>query len=72
MGHETFTRKGSWGVVAKKMGRDQWEAFVRMLPVPGLRGTYVAEGELVPGGPFQNKDAARTAGENYVTLKNRQ
>jgi hypothetical protein len=68
---QTFSRKGKWGVLVKGR-RDQWEAFVRMLPVPGLHGEYVAEGELVPGGPYQNKDAARTAGEKYVTMKNRQ
>jgi|OpeIllAssembly_1097287.scaffolds.fasta_scaffold103673_3 hypothetical protein len=72
MGHETFSRKGNWGVLVKKMKRGEWEAFVRMLPVPGLHGGYVAEGELVPGGPYENRDAARTAGEIYVTLKNRQ
>ena len=72
MGHKTFSRKGNWGVLVKKRSREQWEAFVRMLPVPGLHGEYVAEGELVPGGPYQNKDAARTAGEVYVTTKSRQ
>jgi len=72
MGRETFSRKGNWGALVKKMRRDQWEAFVRMLPVPGLSGGYVGDGELVPGGPYENRDAARTAGEIYVTLKNRQ
>ncbi len=72
MGQKPFTRKGNWGVLVKKTRRDQWEAFVRKLLPPGVRGADVGEGEIVPGGPYQNRDAARAAGEKYVTLKTRQ
>jgi len=71
MGHATFNRKGNWGVMVKKTSREQWEAFVRMLPLPGVHGGYVGDGELVPGGPYENRDAASTAGEKYVTMKTR-
>ena len=69
MGHAPFIRRGNWGIVVKKKGIGQWEAFVHRLPAPGEHGEYVAEGELVPGGPYQNKDAARAAGEHYVDRK---
>jgi len=69
MAHAPFIRRGNWGIVVKKKGIGQWEAFVHRLPAPGEHGEYVAEGELVPGGPYQNKDAARAAGEHYVDRK---
>ena len=69
MGHTSFIRYGNWGIVVKKMSRERWEAFVRRLPVLGEHGKYIAEGELVPGGPYQNKDAARAAAEQYVSMK---
>ena len=71
MSRQTFSHKGNWGVLVKKIKKGEWEAFVRMLPLPGVHGGYVRDGELVPGGPYENRDAASTAGEKYVTMKNR-
>ena len=69
MAHAPFIRRGTWGIVVKWIKSEQWEAFIHRLPAPGEHGEYAVEGERVPGGPYQNKDAARAAGEQYVGMK---
>lgn len=67
MENTLYARMREWEVWVGKFQFDQWDAFVRRMPVQTVRGV-VAE-ELVPGGPFPTRPAAGQAGILYARTK---